>query len=347
MKSVVSSTLVSSIVFAAVVGAFSTPAHADQFTGTVTADNHYALFTSSGGAFSYLGGNETGAAGSPGASNWSMAESYQFQLDQVLYIAAWSDNSTAQGVLAEFRTGLTSVIRSGDARWQVAGTGVNRGDGSAHPTAAQVAGYVAGRGHESGVGSAVRRERQRGAAVGHDRGHRPAGEVDVEERARGCRPDHGRTGVIGDAALPDGRARAGVDGAGGSRGSLVHETPAVAASTGRRARRGPRESGLSSLLCGSRAASTLLLMAPKPDKSLMRSLGEFFGHIARGIKTPVNAPPPPSPTRREVKREIEEETRETPTGKMTLRRTTIEEVVIHPSPDEDRKAGTDDNRRQE
>jgi hypothetical protein len=77
-------------------------------------------------------------------------------------------------------------------------------------------------------------------------------------------------------------------------------------------------------------------MTAKPDKSLMRSLGEFFGHIVKGVRTPVRTPPAPHAGRREVKREVAEETRETPTGKMTLRRTTIEEVEFHP--DEDRKS---------
>lgn len=76
------------------------------------------------------------------------------------------------------------------------------------------------------------------------------------------------------------------------------------------------------------------MASPKHDKSLMRSLGEFFGHIAKGIKTPVNAPA--QQERREVKREVAEETRETANGKMTLRRTTIEEIEFHP--DEARKS---------
>lgn len=57
----------------------------------------------------------------------------------------------------------------------------------------------------------------------------------------------------------------------------------------------------------------------------MRSLGEFFGHIVRGARTPVSGP-----ERHEVRREVQEETRETAQGKVTLRRTTIEEVVIDP-----------------
>lgn len=70
---------------------------------------------------------------------------------------------------------------------------------------------------------------------------------------------------------------------------------------------------------------------PDPsDKSIMRSLGEFVGHIVKGVKTPVDRPP----ARREVKREVAEETRQTPGGKVTLRRTTIEEVELHPDADQ-------------
>jgi hypothetical protein len=60
-------------------------------------------------------------------------------------------------------------------------------------------------------------------------------------------------------------------------------------------------------------------MADKKDKPLMRSLGEFFGHIIRGVKTD-----PGGPKRAVVRRQIEEEDR----GDMVLRRTTIEEIEI-------------------
>lgn len=58
----------------------------------------------------------------------------------------------------------------------------------------------------------------------------------------------------------------------------------------------------------------------------MRSLGEFVGHIVRGVKTPA----PPAPDSQVLKHEVEEETRDTPTGRVTLRRTTVEEIRIEP-----------------
>ncbi len=56
-------------------------------------------------------------------------------------------------------------------------------------------------------------------------------------------------------------------------------------------------------------------------KSLMRSLGEFVGHIAHAVRT--------SPDRESHRRTtVETEHRRTPEGRMILRRTVIEEIEI-------------------
>ncbi len=57
----------------------------------------------------------------------------------------------------------------------------------------------------------------------------------------------------------------------------------------------------------------------------MRSLGEFVGHIVRGVKTPADAP-----ASQVLKHEVEEQTRDTDAGRVTLRRTTVEEIRIEP-----------------
>jgi hypothetical protein len=57
-------------------------------------------------------------------------------------------------------------------------------------------------------------------------------------------------------------------------------------------------------------------MTDSNHKTLMRSLGEFFGHIIRAVRT--------DPRKKVVSRKIEEERR----GSLTLRRTTIDEVEI-------------------
>ena len=63
-------------------------------------------------------------------------------------------------------------------------------------------------------------------------------------------------------------------------------------------------------------------MTQSDDKSIMRSLGEFFGHIVRGVKTD---PGQASSERiKEVGRHVEEQHRDG----VVLRRTTIEEIEI-------------------
>lgn len=102
-------------------------------TARITADNHYALFTRGAGGLTYLGGNEIGPSGSQGAYNWSVAETYNAAMGTDIYVAVWSDNSTAQGFLASFQSSELSLL-SGDARWRVFGTGIASGDYTAHPT---------------------------------------------------------------------------------------------------------------------------------------------------------------------------------------------------------------------
>lgn len=69
---------------------------------------------------------------------------------------------------------------------------------------------------------------------------------------------------------------------------------------------------------------------PQQSKTVMRSLGEFFGHIVKGVRTDPAAPPAreEGPARTVVREETHEETSETPEGKMILRRTIIEEVEL-------------------
>lgn len=63
-------------------------------------------------------------------------------------------------------------------------------------------------------------------------------------------------------------------------------------------------------------------MAKSNDKSIMRSLGEFVGHVWKGVKAD------PAREKRVVNHNVETETRDTPEGRVTLRRTTIEEMEI-------------------
>ncbi|HZW06118.1 MAG TPA: PEP-CTERM sorting domain-containing protein [Phycisphaerales bacterium] len=122
--------------------ALAAAANADIVSATVTADNHYALYTGTDDAVTFIGRNEMGAGGTPGTYNWSQPETWSFTTGSYIYIAAWSDDAVAQGLLAQV-TGLSDTYHSGDARWQVFPTFVNLGDGDAAPTGMQLTAYIA------------------------------------------------------------------------------------------------------------------------------------------------------------------------------------------------------------
>lgn len=64
-------------------------------------------------------------------------------------------------------------------------------------------------------------------------------------------------------------------------------------------------------------------MPEKDDKPLMRSLGEFFGEVWKGVKT--------DPAKgRVARRTVEQETVKTDQGDVILRRTIVEEVIVPP-----------------
>ncbi|MBS0188085.1 MAG: hypothetical protein JSS51_08445 [Planctomycetes bacterium] len=117
-------------------------ANADTLFMSITADNHYALYSSTSGLFSYHGGNELGAGGNPGSYNWSLPEQYTIQSADRVFIAAWSDDSVAQGVLAQVYNQNETEFHSGNAAWSVYRTGINRGDGDPHPLVEEIAGHV-------------------------------------------------------------------------------------------------------------------------------------------------------------------------------------------------------------
>ena len=117
-------------------------ASADSITATITADNHYALYTSTGDTFSLIGRNEIGYGGSTGGYNWSQAETWTFEAGDFIYIAGWSDDAVAQGILADIQ-GVNESFHSGDSRWQVIAAGDNLGDGSPAPTIPDLASRVA------------------------------------------------------------------------------------------------------------------------------------------------------------------------------------------------------------
>lgn len=128
------------ISMASVIG-FAAGAAEASYVAKITADNHYALYVDSPGGVSIVGGNELGSGGSPGAYNWSEAESYTFNTSGYIYIAVWSDDAVAQGLLADIRDTNGLALHTGVAPWEVMVTGVSKGDGSPRPDASEIAMY--------------------------------------------------------------------------------------------------------------------------------------------------------------------------------------------------------------
>jgi len=64
-------------------------------------------------------------------------------------------------------------------------------------------------------------------------------------------------------------------------------------------------------------------MSDSKKQPLMRSIGEFFGHIVKAVRTD------PSKKQTVISKSVEEEDH----GNITLRRTTIDEIEIHDSKD--------------
>lgn len=113
-------------------------------SATITADNHYSLYTGSpASGITLLGGNELGAGGNPGTYNWSMAENFIFEPGDFIYIATWSDDAVAQGLLADITLPSGEVILSGDSRWEYIATNIDLDDGAPWPAASEISAYVA------------------------------------------------------------------------------------------------------------------------------------------------------------------------------------------------------------
>ncbi len=118
-------------------------ARAAIIDAAITADNHYALYTTTNVGLELVGQNEAGASGSPGTYNWSIPEPYSFFALNEVYIAAWSDDAVAQGVLAQVFVDSGESLHSGDSKWEVYATHVNRGDGDPVPTLSEMSGHIA------------------------------------------------------------------------------------------------------------------------------------------------------------------------------------------------------------
>lgn len=122
---------------AVAAGGVVSSAQAAVVNAVITADNHYAIFRTTGMGIELVNGNELGGGGSPGDYNWSNPESFTFESDGPIFIAAWSDDNTAQGLLAQITIDGVNYS-TGHPAWQVTPTYVDLDDNNAYPTAVDV-----------------------------------------------------------------------------------------------------------------------------------------------------------------------------------------------------------------
>jgi hypothetical protein len=121
--------------------------NADFITATVTADNHYAIYTGehNGMDLILIGRNELNRSSSLGENNWAIPETWTFDLsrDRTIYVATWSDNITAQAWLGQFANSTTNQIaftNYDDWLWMPTNNDLN--DGSPAPDVNEVSSFV-------------------------------------------------------------------------------------------------------------------------------------------------------------------------------------------------------------
>ncbi len=98
-------------------------------TAKVTADNHYGLYYGSPENLNFVGRNEFGFYGNPGAFNWSLPETFPFTVNpnDYLYVVAWDDES-GQMWLGEFELPNGVYLRTNKEDWlSVVASGRNPG----------------------------------------------------------------------------------------------------------------------------------------------------------------------------------------------------------------------------
>lgn len=114
-------------------------AGAIPFTATLTADNHYALYSGNEQEITFVGANESGFYGAPGLYNWSEAETFGLDvaLGDYIYVAAWSGGKVAQGLIGQFDFDCGSILTN-TSDWEVYLTLNDLGDGASPPDASEI-----------------------------------------------------------------------------------------------------------------------------------------------------------------------------------------------------------------
>lgn len=123
-------------------------ASALPITATITADNHYALYVGGlkGENMTLIGQNELGSAGSTGGNNWSKAETWNFNVGygQYIYVAAWSDDGTAQAWIGQFNNFHSNgtALLTNTTDWVWTATNQDLDNGSPAPTPENITRHI-------------------------------------------------------------------------------------------------------------------------------------------------------------------------------------------------------------
>ncbi|MDA0673286.1 MAG: PEP-CTERM sorting domain-containing protein [Cyanobacteria bacterium] len=106
MNSILKATFLGGAIAASTLLAGPQVAEAASVKATVTADNFYGLFygNEDGSILNFVGRNEVGASGEPGKYNWSLPETWDFEIsnNDYLYLVTWDDASIAESWIGEF-----------------------------------------------------------------------------------------------------------------------------------------------------------------------------------------------------------------------------------------------------
>lgn len=96
----------------AVLALLAVAAKADLVTGHIAADNAFAVYTGNadGTGLTYIGRN---------TGHWMTTHTFNFEIEggDYLYLAAWSDNAVAQGIIGDFTTDLGQTLLTGST-WE-------------------------------------------------------------------------------------------------------------------------------------------------------------------------------------------------------------------------------------
>lgn len=124
-----------------IVAGAQTAVGQQTFDVTMTADNVYAIYVGDEFSATSLVGNATNLS----AGDIWTTESYSLTVPNLffVYIAAWSDDSVKQGLLADF-SNLTNggQVLSGEPIWEVTATGINLGNTSPPPALADLTSQI-------------------------------------------------------------------------------------------------------------------------------------------------------------------------------------------------------------